>query len=538
MAGKGNIFVSRKSWAAATPRLIYACLVYSMGCVFFAFTPFARKFGEFNEAKGIYALPPALASLMNSLALIGKFLGTILVGPLIEKLGHKKTMLITCATQIVGVIIQVTSTTPAQYTVGRIIIYTAVGLVENVVPTYQTEISPAPLRGFFVGSIQLFLTFGSLIAGIVNNSMSNSDTDAGWIIATALQVLPAVIILIGIPFTPSKNPSPHSDFLTLTIIRLPRWLVGKDRCDEALNVLQKLRRKEDVANGICEFEIAALREEGTKITHKQPWVALFNSKNRRRTGIAVTIMSLQQLTGVTFSSSYGPTFYRQVGLGGMAFVYAAVNNGVSVVTAIIGMVALDAFGRREVTFYGNWIQALFLCLIGGIGSKANRTQSETDGMVASFILYAAALHATLGPAAYITAAEIGTASLREKTMAFSTAMNVVVGFVVVFTTPYLLSAPYANLGAKLGYVWGGFAAVGAVWVWFCMPELKGRNLEEIDQLFDAKIPAWKFSSFETQGMSHDMARFENQTEKLEVDDLEHAEDVDATATSEGLRDKN
>ena len=62
-----------------------------------------------------------------------------------------------------------------------------------------------------------------------------------------------------------------------------------------------------------------------------------------------------------------------------------------------------------------------------------------------------------------------------------------------------------------------------------MPELKGRNLEEIDQLFDAKIPAWKFSSFETQGMSHDMALFENQKEKLEEDDLEHAEDVDAVA---------
>lgn len=90
-----------------------------------------------------------------------------------------------------------------------------------MVPTYQTEISPAPLRGFFVGSIQLFLTFGSLIAGIVNNSMSTSKTDAGWIIATALQVLPAIIILVGIPFTPSKNPSPHSDFLILMITRLP-----------------------------------------------------------------------------------------------------------------------------------------------------------------------------------------------------------------------------------------------------------------------------------------------------------------------------
>jgi MFS transporter, SP family, sugar:H+ symporter len=33
-------------------------------------------------------------------------------------------------------------------------------------------------------------------------------------------------------------------------------------------------------------------------------------------------MALQQLTGVTFSSSYGTTFYKQVGLGSMAFTYA------------------------------------------------------------------------------------------------------------------------------------------------------------------------------------------------------------------------
>lgn len=38
--------------------------------------------------------------------------------------------------------------------------------------------------------------------------------------------------------------------------------------------------------------------------------------------IACSIMALQQLTGVTFSSSYGPTFYRSVGLADLAFVYA------------------------------------------------------------------------------------------------------------------------------------------------------------------------------------------------------------------------
>lgn len=79
----------------------------------------------------------------------------------------------------------------------------------------------------------------------------------------------------------------------------------------------------------------------------------------------------------------------------------------------------DVFGRRDLTLHGCWGQALFLCLIGGLGAESSRSTSETNGMVASFILYAAILHATLGPAAYITAAEVGTATLREKTMAIS-----------------------------------------------------------------------------------------------------------------------
>lgn len=39
-----------------------------------------------------------------SLALLGKLAGTVIVGPLTEKLGHKRAMFITCSTQIVGVV--------------------------------------------------------------------------------------------------------------------------------------------------------------------------------------------------------------------------------------------------------------------------------------------------------------------------------------------------------------------------------------------------------------------------------------------------
>lgn len=100
-----------------------------------------------------------------------------------------------------------------------------------------------------------------------------------------------------------------------------------------------------------------------------------------------------------------------------------LTNAVSIVTAMIGMLLFDMFGRRDLTIHGCWIQTVFLCVIGALGSKTNPKPSETNGMVASFILYTAVLHATLGPAAYITSAEVGTTSLREKTMAAAVSLT-------------------------------------------------------------------------------------------------------------------
>ena len=342
--------------------------------------------------------------------------------------------------------------------------------------------------------------------------MSKKTTDMGWQIATALQAAPAVLIISLLWFTPNS----------------PRWLVFNDRHEEALKVVRSLRSKEDVDRGLPELEIASMREEGqVGKREKAPWKDLFNRQNRRRTGIACALMSFQQLTGVTFSSSYGPTFYRSVGLVDMAFIYAVINNATSVVTAMMAMVFLDMFGRRSLIIHGGWSQGAFLISIAALGRIANPTIHEQNGIVAGMQLYTCILHMTLGPGAYITAAEVGTQALREKTMAFSTALNVVVGFVVVFVTPYLLR----SIGSGTAYIWGGFAILSAVWAVFFMPELKGRNLEEIDQLFEADLPAWKFQKYETGGLTHELAmRENNQTSAKAVDDepdvegqVEHAQ---------------
>ena len=90
-------------------------------------------------------------------------------------------------------------------------------------------------------------------------------------------------------------------------------------------------------------------------------------------------------------------------------------------------------------------------------------------------------------------------------------VNVTTNFVVAFTLPYLLNAPYANLQSRVGFVYGPMAALAFVFAYFCIPDCKGKSLEEvtilaslrrpcltvngqIDHLFNARVPLRHFRS--------------------------------------------
>lgn len=86
---------------------------------------------------------------------------------------------------------------------------------------------------------------------------------------------------------------------------------------------------------------------------------------------------------------------------------------------MMAMVFLDMFGRRTLVVHGGWSQGAFLVAIAALGRIKNPNVNESNGIVAGMQLYTCILHMTLGPGAYITAAEVGTQALREKTMALS-----------------------------------------------------------------------------------------------------------------------
>lgn len=63
-----------------------------------------------------------------------------------------------------------------------------------------------------------------------------------------------------------------------------------------------------------------------------------------------------------------------------------------------------------------------------------------------------------------------------------------------FAVPYMVNPDKANLKGKVGFVFGGLSAAATVWSFFYIPELKGRTFDEIDELFEKRVPPRKMGS--------------------------------------------
>lgn len=100
---------------------------------------------------------------------------------------------------------------------------------------------------------------------------------------------------------------------------------------------------------------------------------------------------------------------------------------------------------------------------------------------------------------WIVTAEVPTLQLREKSIMTATFCGFCVSILVSFINPFMQDEGYGGLKGRVGFVYGSFSVLAVVWCLFTLPETKGRNLEELDELFEKKISTWKFRSYKTTG---------------------------------------
>lgn len=107
----------------------------------------------------------------------------------------------------------------------------------------------------------------------------------------------------------------------------------------------------------------------------------------------------------------------------------------------------------------------------------------------------------------LKAAEVGTTQLRERTIALATTCGFLVSLVITYVNPFVQNEP-GNLGSKVGMIYGGVSILSLVFVFFVVPEMKKRSLEELDDMFHSGVPAWRSSSFVSSGVGAQITNME------------------------------
>jgi MFS transporter, SP family, sugar:H+ symporter len=498
-----------------SPMLVFATLYVSMAAFNFGYdvsifssiqgmTSFTNEFGTYSEALKHNTLPPYLSSIMNSTPFLGKLIGTLACAPLMERYGRKSAILVIAVISIIGSLLQTTSYSAAQYTVGRILCYMATGFTISVVPAYQSETAPAELRGAIGATLQLWIGVGQVIGAVVTNATATMPGREAWLIPTGIQFVLPVLLLAGYSFVPES----------------PRWLLAKERRDDAIVALLRLRVKGTSAKDV-EYELDLI-SQGEQTHGKGPWKDLFKGTNRRRTIIAVGAMICQQITGQTFVGQYSVVFYQQQNITNPSpYLLGVIGSTTSLVSSILVSLIIDSFGRRPILHIGSLMITLWLFVLGAMGSIAHPNEVQKNVMVAANMLFGKAYGMSWAPLSYVVMGEVASGRMREKTVNLATSVSVILTFLVSFTLPYLLNAPYANLQAKVGYIYGSFSILTCFFSYFYVPELKNRSLEEVDEIFENNIPARKTGSYVATGIGRQITEAEGATKVHQHNDIEH-----------------
>jgi sugar porter (SP) family MFS transporter len=407
--------------------------------------------------KDFAPLSSFLQGVIVSVLLVGAVTGAIAGGPLSDRLGRRPVVLLAAIIFAVGAIAAALAPNVLVLIFARFILGLGVGLASLVVPLYIAEIAPPATRGALVSLNQLMITIGILLSYIVGVAFTPIE---GWRYMFAVAVIPALILGIGM----------------FTLPESPRWLVKNGKLDKARSVLLLSRVEADVETEMQQMEeIERIERQQAQVGYKEllaPWI-------RPALIVGVGLAIFQQITGINTVIYYAPTILEKVGFsaGGAIAATALGVGAVNVGFTILAVYIVDRVGRRPLLLIGLIGMIVSLGLLGVVFSLG--ATSGAAGLLATICLalYIASFAISLGPIFWLMISEIYPLNMRGSAMSIAALCNWGSNFIVALIFPVLL-ATFGGAGSF--WLFAVLGIVAWIFVYFMVPETKGRTLEEIE----------------------------------------------------------
>lgn len=448
----------------------------------------------YTDAKGNPNITTGQESGIVSILSAGTFFGALSSPFMTDYIGRRPGLMIATWVFNLGVALQTAATAIPMFLAGRFFAGFGVGQISAIIPLYQSETAPKWIRGAIVGSYQWAITIGLLLAAIVNNATGKRNDTGSYRIPIAVQFAYSLVLFGGMLILPET----------------PRFLIKKDRHDDASRALSKIRRLSPDHPAVqAELSEIKANHDHEMSLGTSSYIDCFKPPILKRQFTGCALQALQQLTGINFIFYYGTKYFENSGISS-GFTISMITSAINVASTLPGMYAIDKWGRRPLLLWG----AVGMCVSQFIVAMSGTfsTGQDSAGVIfvkslagqraaVSFVcIYIFFFASTWGPLAWVVTGEIFPLQTRAKSLSMTTATNWLFNWAIAYSTPYLVDygSGKANLQSKIFFIWFGCCFLCIAFVYFFIYETKGLSLEEVDQLYDEVSVARKSIGWKPQ----------------------------------------
>ncbi|KKY35577.1 putative sugar transporter stl1 [Diaporthe ampelina] len=422
-----------------------------------------------------------LQGLVVATFVIGAVIGALSCSWSGDKFGRRNVIFVAGVASLVGIILEASSFSLAQLIVGRILVGFGVGQLSSIVPVWQSETAGASNRGRHVVIDGLFVCMGYMLESWINLGFFEFKTGpVTWRPPIAIAVVFSMVIISCIYLLPES----------------PRWLVMKNKTEEARRVIAAFRAKPldsiEVQTELQGIEYSLEEKTGHKVKLTD-MLSMGEDKLLYRFGLCMLLQFYQQLSGTNLISVYA-TIIFQSNLGMSSESARALTGGAltwKFLASFIAFFTIDRLGRRAVFMISGG--GMCACMVALAITTSMGSENKPAQIAAGVFIYLFNTFVPIGflGANFLYCTEVAPIRLRMAMSSISTAHHWLWNFVIVMITPVALD----TIGWQYYIV---FATVGfciPVTVYFFYPETMGRNLEEIDMMFKDSPSIWATVKF-------------------------------------------
>jgi sugar porter (SP) family MFS transporter len=428
--------------------------------------------GTTDAVKAQFHISSTYLGFVVSSALIGCAVGAWFAGPLADRFGRVRIMVVAAIVFAISAIGSSLAWGPVSLMVLRVFGGLAVGAASVIAPAYIAEIAPAHLRGRLGSLQQLAIVTGIFTSLLIDQLLAHAGGGAGgnvpwggeawrWMFASA--TIPALVY----------------GLLSLRIPESPRYLVKTKDLGKAREVLSRfvggdvdLRIKEIIRSLAGNDDVVRLSDLRGPRLGLLPivWV-----------GILLSVF--QQFVGINVIFYYSTALWHSVGFSSNdSFLFSTITSVTNIVTTLVGIALIDRIGRKPLLLIGAVgmvvsLGTMAICFANATGSGDNLRLGPLAGPVALVAanLYVFAFGMSWGPVVWVLLGEMFNNKIRATALAVAAAAQWLANWVISTTFPTL-----ADAGLMFAYgLYAFFALLAFVFVTRAVRETKGRELEEM-----------------------------------------------------------